>query len=553
MSRKGRVSLTLFFVAAMILSVAPVAFVSASPAMGVPSNLKRIELTSSINGEMWASQVLVSSLDLEADGYYELLNLKWNVPADGVSYVINPAEAPEDSSVEVEAAFEAWDAVVSIELYDNPEIDSGAGPSTGRPDYENVISWGRLRGKGVVAMASIWYDTSTVIDGNYLIVDADIIFNTLQPWGIDPDCEGPDPMPTNAFDVCNVAVHEVGHLCGLGDLYDASHSELTMYGYTDLGEVKKISLGLGDKLGVQEMYGAPTPTPPELSVTVSAPRLVIEGDTFPVTAKIGNSGTETAEGVSATISWIPTEGLSINDQITQDVGGIIGGGSGEASWTLSADRQSINRSYTITVAVDYTGGNSEGDGITVSVVTKMPTYLIAPEIVGELPESELPNYWTIKSTPLSSRYKHYLWDNWQDVINSQIDSYPTNFDREIEFTTYDSSSLMGTIDLASIETFTGYSSVQIQIRQGCQWTFGRVDPLVSVQLIDVTAGNAIAYEWKTFSSASPNTWCWETFDEVIELESSHEYVIRLHAYDIWVQQQVLCRWEYVNILPSLSS
>ena len=44
-------------------------------------------------------------------------------------------------------------------------------------------------------------------------------------------------------------------MVGLGDLYDKTYSELTMYGYSEEGEIKKISLENGDKLGCQALYG----------------------------------------------------------------------------------------------------------------------------------------------------------------------------------------------------------------------------------------------------------------------------------------------------------
>ena len=53
----------------------------------------------------------------------------------------------------------------------------------------------------------------------------------------------------------NSVTHEAGHVVGLGDLKDKIYSELTMYGYSEEGETKKISLENGDKLGTQFLYG----------------------------------------------------------------------------------------------------------------------------------------------------------------------------------------------------------------------------------------------------------------------------------------------------------
>lgn len=57
------------------------------------------------------------------------------------------------------------------------------------------------------------------------------------------------------FDVQNVATHEAGHTLFLGDLYQAPAYELTMYGYTEPGEIRKQTLGTGDISGLQKLYG----------------------------------------------------------------------------------------------------------------------------------------------------------------------------------------------------------------------------------------------------------------------------------------------------------
>jgi hypothetical protein len=51
-----------------------------------------------------------------------------------------------------------------------------------------------------------------------------------------------------------MATHEFGHN-GLSDLRPPKDQELTMYAYSSLGEIKKRSLGTGDILGIQKLYG----------------------------------------------------------------------------------------------------------------------------------------------------------------------------------------------------------------------------------------------------------------------------------------------------------
>ena len=208
--------------------------------------------------------------------YYELLGLAWDVDPtpegnpdfyfpDGVPYVINPSNAPEEAHIEIFMASEAWDDSVEPELYNNVyTIDESAEPSTSLwqgPDFVNVFCWRRIRQSGVIAQASIWYDSKAVIGeaadyyGNpvtlYEIVDVDVIFSTGFKWGIYPD------LPSDAMDVRNIATHEIGHSTGLDDLYDGIYSELTIYGYADYQETKKTSLEEGDISGAQSIYDIP--------------------------------------------------------------------------------------------------------------------------------------------------------------------------------------------------------------------------------------------------------------------------------------------------------
>jgi hypothetical protein len=167
------------------------------------------------------------------------------IPATGIKYYVNTKSL--DVVAAVKAAFETWDAQVTVELFDDNVgmISKAAG---NRYDGKNVVSWGSLR-RGIVAVTYIWYYSDSLE-----IIEFGIVFNKLYAWGIDPDGEG--PITINAFDIQNVATHEAGHVLSLNDLYMDEACELTMYGYTSIGETKKQSLGLGDINGVKYIYGA---------------------------------------------------------------------------------------------------------------------------------------------------------------------------------------------------------------------------------------------------------------------------------------------------------
>jgi len=184
---------------------------------------------------------------------YKLLygGVKWkSLP---VSYYVNPTSSGLDNNavlLQVQYAFETWDARTGKELFNPAILDLTVSYSDSR-DYKNTVTWSYISNSEIIAQTTIWYIRATKT-----VVECDIVFSTNPhiPWGIDSDGEG--PLTINAFDVRNIATHESGHWLVLLDLYAAKDSELTMYGYSAIGETKKDSLGLGDVLGCQRLYGA---------------------------------------------------------------------------------------------------------------------------------------------------------------------------------------------------------------------------------------------------------------------------------------------------------
>ena len=189
----------------------------------------------------------------EPEGSYKLLGLY--LP-DTSTYYVNGAGAPEGAVGEIQSSFNEWDDVVT-----NTELFSDFAESTTasglRQDGQNTISWVRIAPPKAIAVTRLWY----LDDGNPAtldsIVEFDIDFNAFLQWGIDPDGEESTYFLDSAFDVRNIATHEVGHVVGLADLYEDKNSELTMYGYGSIGETIKISLAGGDIEGAQYIYNTP--------------------------------------------------------------------------------------------------------------------------------------------------------------------------------------------------------------------------------------------------------------------------------------------------------
>ena len=185
----------------------------------------------------------------EEDGYKLLRGgVKWAVLP--VSYVINTDGSGLDAVLivaEITEAFEAWDDATSEELFNAPGTTDESGAVR---NGVNVVSWVPIEDEYVIAVATIWFYVNTKE-----MVEFDIVFNSLLTWGVDLDDEGTGDVLTGAFDVENIATHESGHALVLLDLYQDQYSEMTMYGYSEPSEVKKISLEPGDIAGCQRLYG----------------------------------------------------------------------------------------------------------------------------------------------------------------------------------------------------------------------------------------------------------------------------------------------------------
>ncbi len=180
----------------------------------------------------------------KSDSCYKLLGVKWrSLP---VSYVINPTnpQGLTDAFVTgtIATAAEVWDAQTSAELIaDTFGVDSQA--SYGVQDFENAIVFGNYPDPNVIGVTSIWYTRV-----GKQIVEFDMLLDTDFSWG---DGEGNPAL----MDLENIATHEFGHAVGLDDLYATTCTEVTMYGYSQEGEIKKRTLEPPDILGLQKMYG----------------------------------------------------------------------------------------------------------------------------------------------------------------------------------------------------------------------------------------------------------------------------------------------------------
>ena len=159
------------------------------------------------------------------------------------SYVIHP----DLEELAIFSSIKTWDAATSKDLFSDYTIDSTADWDSDAPDGRNEFSYGDYPQKGVIGVAIVWGYFSGPPPTRE-IVEFDVLFDTDFIWG-----DG--KIDTTVMDLQNIATHEIGHGLGLGDIYDSTCSEVTMYGYSNYGDIKKRTLEKPDVTGLQKLYG----------------------------------------------------------------------------------------------------------------------------------------------------------------------------------------------------------------------------------------------------------------------------------------------------------
>jgi len=242
-----RLVLALFLVALVATSGFSIAL--AKPAAPPPKDIeKAVFIHYKAPGKPWWAGPKEPKEPKEDEGYKLFRGgVKWAEEDLPVSYAINE-NVDKRARREIIAAFEEWDANTGKELYDGEVGTNGIAGAI--RDDTNTIAWvNTITNSNIIAITTFWYYVNTKE-----LIEFDIEFNSNLPWGIDPNPE--DQVFIEAYDIRNIATHEAGHTLVLDDLYQNQYAQMTMYGYSALGEVKKISLELGDIAGLQKLYGS---------------------------------------------------------------------------------------------------------------------------------------------------------------------------------------------------------------------------------------------------------------------------------------------------------
>jgi len=176
--------------------------------------------------------------DTEDD--FKVLGLKL---ISALSYELNPSGSDLDESEVIsvlQMSLATWDSETSFDLFDDTITITTGSSAIG--DDKSTISWSNLGSSGIIAQNSLRYNKAT---GE--IIESDVTFNSYYSWSTTGE--------STAMDLQNIATHEFGHN-GLADLRSYKDFALTMYGRSGPGEIIKRTLGTGDILGIQAVYGS---------------------------------------------------------------------------------------------------------------------------------------------------------------------------------------------------------------------------------------------------------------------------------------------------------
>jgi hypothetical protein len=163
-----------------------------------------------------------------------------------VEYKIGGTEAVTGGNTAITAASTTWNAFVTPTSFARNDATTQTNPCT---DLPNIVQWAPIDGPGrTVAVTSVCYNLQTKEAVGFVMT-----IDNAEPWFIGSSA--------TTLDVQNTVTHEFGHVAGLGHVHPWRDGCLTMFPYVADGEIQKRTLGLGDKLGMQDLYGSADVTP----------------------------------------------------------------------------------------------------------------------------------------------------------------------------------------------------------------------------------------------------------------------------------------------------
>ena len=203
---------------------------------------------------------------------YALTEYRWNQRNPQLQLYLNPTDTPSGLGTEatrnaIAQAANTWDDAVSENLFadgstvivDYTKVVDNPFPLQGQEvaDGYSVSGWKSL-GDSYLGMQR-WWSNGQLLNGYRSIVETDSWYNRDFAWTTNLATA----QSTGRIDLQSVALHELGHGIGMGDLYTLPEGDPRQ---SDLQQVMNLydgpqrELGNGDRAGAQILYNEPMNT-----------------------------------------------------------------------------------------------------------------------------------------------------------------------------------------------------------------------------------------------------------------------------------------------------
>ena len=170
----------------------------------------------------------------------DIIDVKFSVDTTGSGDVDDDGDVDSDDVIAalaaVGAGFDTW----------QPSRVTYTVAAAGAPNQcggENRVSWASIDGEGgVLAETKVCRNLVTKE-----IIGFSVTFDSSEEWS--------SSGANSRFDLQSIAAHEAGHITGLDHINDPEAKRLTMFFATQTGDIGPRTLGCGDRLGINALYG----------------------------------------------------------------------------------------------------------------------------------------------------------------------------------------------------------------------------------------------------------------------------------------------------------